>query len=193
MNLIRGSGVDGLGGMKAVRELGRGGINETGESAIRLVRPLLGWAKRKDTENFCRDLNIERRHDSMNDDLRFTRVRIRKTILPLLAEINPKIIESLARTGELLQNETKQIDPIIAGSLEVLELKKLGNTELNSHIRSWIRQNHGSLRGLELKHIDAVSRLVKSRKSGRIVELPGGGQVVKSGGRLAFRHIKLEN
>jgi tRNA(Ile)-lysidine synthase TilS/MesJ len=33
----------------------------------------------------------------MNDDLKFTRVRIRKTILPALEKLNPKIIETLAK------------------------------------------------------------------------------------------------
>jgi tRNA(Ile)-lysidine synthase len=193
MNLIRGSGVDGLSGMKAVRELGNRGAEETGKSEIQLVRPLLSWARRIDTEEFCSERDVKPRHDAMNDDLRFTRVRIRKTILPLLAEINPKIVESLARTGELLGQERVQIEPNNNETMSISDLEKYGNTELNSHIRMWIRQNRGTLRGLELKHIEAVGRLIKSRKSGRVVELPGGDQAVKSGGRLAFRHIKLEN
>ena len=54
------------------------------ESAILLVRPLLNWAKREDMENFCRLKNVEFRVDSMNLDETFTRVRIRKNLLPIL-------------------------------------------------------------------------------------------------------------
>jgi hypothetical protein len=80
----------------------------------------------------------------------------------------------------------------ISERLSVVDLNNLPENELFTAIRAWLVENRGSSRGLTLKHIEAVARLVKSRKSGRIVELPGGDSVVKGGGRLAFRHIKLE-
>src|SRR4029078_12188455 len=108
MNLIRGSGPGGLGGMRTIREFGvnetrktaetgeapgTSGVakhSETDEKAERssapllpfspsprlLVRPLLDWARRQDTEAYCRDREVEYRYDSMNEDLDFTRVRI---------------------------------------------------------------------------------------------------------------------
>ena len=47
INLIRGSGLEGLGATKVKRNLKK-------NSEILLIRPLLSWAKRIDTENFCR-------------------------------------------------------------------------------------------------------------------------------------------
>ena len=76
--------------------------------------------------------------------------------------------------------------------LKLAELKLLPEISLNSALRAWLVKNRGDSRGLGLKHIEAIARLVISPKSGRIVELPGGDSVVKGGGRLAFRHIKLE-
>ncbi|MGH9946324.1 MAG: tRNA lysidine(34) synthetase TilS [Pyrinomonadaceae bacterium] len=186
MNLIRGSGIDGLGGIKKMREL-----NE--KQRVKLVRPLLKWAKRGDTESFCHDNKIKPRHDSMNDDMNFTRVKIRKTVIPLLADVNPNIIETLARTGELLQSVSHENKENFGDSLKIADLKNLQQNELYSHIRAWLREKRGNLRGLQLKHIEAVVRLANSRKSGRIVELPGGQKVIKTGGRLAFRQIRLEN
>jgi tRNA(Ile)-lysidine synthase len=75
MNLIRGAGVDGLGGMRKIRSIEAG-------STAQLVRPVLGWAKREDTEGFCQDLGVLSRKDTMNDDPKFTRVRIRKSVIP---------------------------------------------------------------------------------------------------------------
>ncbi len=61
LNLIRGSGLDGLSGMKPKRR----------QNEFSLVRPLLNWAKREDTESFCLENGIEFRQDAMNDDLKF--------------------------------------------------------------------------------------------------------------------------
>lgn len=95
MNLVRGSGADGLAGMPAVRELDHG---------VLLVRPLLSWATREDTENFCREVGVKYRQDRMNDDDAFTRVRVRKAIIPALRAMNPRIVETLARTAALLRH-----------------------------------------------------------------------------------------
>jgi len=216
INLVRGSGVDGLSSIPAMRNLRAGShdfaVSENYsttktheptrkrtqiEDEILLIRPMVNWAKRAETESYCRELGIAFRQDSMNDDLRFTRVRIRKTVIPMLAELNPKIVEALCRAAALLAEPTRskrsetEIDP--AGpTLKLNNLKSLEKGELYKHIRTWLAEKRGNLRGLQLKHIEAVARLVNSPKSGRVVELPGG-VVIKSGGRLAFRHIKLEN
>lgn len=207
MNIIRGSGSDGLSGMRPIRTLEeekrRKGEKEREilnhksphllfSSSPLLARPLLTWAKRDETEQFCAEIDVPFRNDSMNDDLRFTRVKIRKQVLPLLAEINPKIVESLARLAGLSIGSATSTKSPNEASVALTELSGLSNIDLNTQIRAWLSQNRGNSRGLQLKHIEAVARLVKSRKSGRVVELPGGDSVVKSGGRLAFRHIKLE-
>src|SRR5258706_1262936 len=139
INLIRGSGPDGLSGMRPVRfmeeekrgrgeeAMGQSGVahgheprNEAREledkeisvppllpfssSPLLLVRPLLRWAKRRNTEGFCHDLGVECCHDAMNDDTAFRRVRIRKVLLPLLEDFNPKIVDTLAQTAELMRD-----------------------------------------------------------------------------------------
>ena len=187
LNLIRGSGIDGLRAMPVKRQL---------EGDVILARPLLNWAARQYTVEFCNTNKIKFRQDAMNDDLNFTRVKIRRKVLPDLAKINPKIIETLARTAELVaSSQSKSGDNLQNGPLETLSVKaarSLDENGLNTHIRSWLRERRGNLRGITLKHIGAVARLVNSPKSGRVVELPGGGRVVKGGGELAFRDIKLE-
>lgn len=192
MNLIRGSGPDGLSAMQPIRLIESGGIGHI-DAQIRLVRPLLRWAKREDTESFCSEVGIDYRSDTMNDDLAFTRVRIRKTLIPLLKEFNPKIIDTLANTSELLSHEetanSASVKP--TESLSLKSLKTLTKADMYRTIRSWISLKRGNLRSLQLKHIEAIARLALSRKSGQRVELPGG-VVVKSSGELVFEQIKVE-
>lgn len=229
-NLIRGSGLDGLGGMKPIRILELKIESRESEeqseiqnlkSEIRLIRPLLNWAMREDTENFCRAGEIEFRYDSMNEDLKFNRVRIRKVLLPLLKDFNPKIIETLAKTAELLredaltlesalrwhndvrkENETGKLEsatenqkPKTENQFENISLKDLKDVFPSMRrmiLREWLGKNRGNLRRLELKHIEAIENLVFSRKSGRIVELPGGETIVKQSGKLVFQKAKVE-
>ncbi len=188
LNLIRGSGPEGLSGMTAVRKLGS-------ETAALLIRPLLTWAKRSDTEGYCHDLGLEYRYDTMNEDTAFKRVRIRKILLPLLEDFNPKIIETLSNTADLMQILSRSTETgnrsEISDELVIADLKLLVEGDMQTMIRDWLRQQRGSTRQLELKHIEAIARLVLSVKSGRTVELPGG-QVVKSGGRLVYKENKVE-
>ncbi|MBX3292985.1 MAG: tRNA lysidine(34) synthetase TilS [Acidobacteria bacterium] len=157
---------------------------------LQLIRPLLTWAKRGDTEMYCRDTGIEYRYDTMNDDTAFRRVRIRKILLPLLADMNPNIIETLANTAALLQREVpRELPPVTEsedGSLYLTQLRSLPDNALGDVLRDWLEKRRGTRRRLGVKHIRAVERLVKSTKSGRVVELPGGGRVIRSGGKLRF-------
>ena len=217
INLLRGSGLQGLSGMKPVKiQNSKFKIQNSEEifesngqsqianrkSQIKLVRPLLSWAKRIDTENFCRQNEIEFRNDAMNDDLAFARVRVRKVLLPMLKDFNPKIIETLSDTAKILrreneflecerqkieaENESRKADDE-QGSLPLEKLRNLPKAMLHRVIRQWLEANRGNLRSLELKHFEAIERLAFSRKSGKCVELPNGAQVVKKDGKLSFK------
>jgi tRNA(Ile)-lysidine synthase len=206
INLIRGSGIDGLAGMKALRGLKSQATSPRSQGEdqvplfneeIPLIRPLLNWAKRADTENFCRELGVEYRYDTMNEDLAFKRVRVRKVLLPMLEDMNPKIVETLAQTAGLLRleterKETKMEEPVKGtgeipdGALSLKELKLIETAELYNKLRVWLGERRGNLRRLELKHIESIERLIHSKKSGKTIELPGGDTVVKRRGMIMF-------
>ena len=103
--LVRGSGAEGLGGISPVRALaGRDG------TPLRLVRPLVRWARRAETEKFCLARNVAARVDEMNADERFARVRIRRMIVPLLETFNPRAVEAIARAAELLRDDAATLE-----------------------------------------------------------------------------------
>lgn len=185
LNLIRGSGPDGLRGMRPVRQF-------EGTSGL-LVRPLVRWAKRRETEGFCREMNVEYRYDTMNEDTAFKRVRIRKVLLPLLEDMNPNIIETLANTAEIMQKIPVSKPKVDAGPLALAELRDMPQNLLSEYLRAWLGKNRGTTRSLQLKHIQAIERLVHSDKSGRTAEIPGGARVVKSGGKLRYEENKVDN
>ncbi|HEY0049030.1 MAG TPA: tRNA lysidine(34) synthetase TilS [Pyrinomonadaceae bacterium] len=212
LNLIRGSGIEGLSAMKPLRlleretrrrgdaqtetqDLSSNSALSTQHSALILVRPLLGWAKRSDTENYCHAEKIEYRYDSMNEDLAFRRVRIRRVLLPLLQDFNPKIIARLAATAALLRDEHDELEKLANHQLNQANKDELPTRDLTNLspairrrvLRAWLASRRGDLRRLDLKHLEAVERLIFSRKSGRFVELPGGETVVKTNGKLVFK------
>jgi len=200
LNLIRGSGVSGLSAMRAVNpNFNLQDKNHSFESSIKLVRPLLNWANREDNEKYCHENKIEFCRDAMNEDLNFKRVRVRKILLPLLKEFNPKIIETLATTSRLLQtdHDVSELTEFHKpernkDSLSLKNLINLSKQTLYEVLRDWLKANLGNLRQIEQKHIEATERLIKSRKSGRIVELPNNISVVKANGKIHLEERKVE-
>lgn len=201
-NILRGSGIDGLSAMKARKQLKTeiGGFesenskNTDQNSQIELVRPLLHWAKREDTEKLCQENDIEFRQDAMNDDLKFSRVRIRKELLPLLQTFNPNIVENLSQTSFLLSKDAEYLRMFDEPSPAVLAVKKMREmpeAKRLHYLRNWLENRRGSLRRIEFQHLKAIENLILSEKSGRIAELPGG-KVIKSCGRLSFEINKVE-
>ncbi len=211
MNLLRGSGPSGLGGMKPIRFLEREKTEKSEKetdvdgispllpftSSPLLIRPLLTWAKRIDTEGYCVDSGVEYRYDTMNEDTAFKRVRIRKILLPLLKDFNPKIIDTLAQTAGLLQGVAVEAFPALEGPKDaefaLTDLKEVPEAKRLESLRTWLAGRRGNTRRLELKHIQAIERLALSTKSGRTAELPGGGRVVKRDGKLVYEENKVEN
>ena len=97
LNLIRGAGSRGLGGMRALSPL-------PDAPEIMLVRPVLS-VRRADLEAYCRSEGIQWREDSTNADVRLRRNWVRLVALPLLSQVNPNLVNTLARTAAVLADE----------------------------------------------------------------------------------------
>jgi len=198
LRLMRGSAGAGLGGMEAMRPLDAKGM-------IKLVRPIL-WARRVDTEGYCRLRKTAFLVDEMNNDLGLARVRVRQQLLPLMQSFNNRIVEALSRTAaqlredravlstgsdELLRRASAPAEADEDGETKVLPLdvKLLANEPpalRRRALRQWLSVARGDARRLEMVHLLAVEKLLEGTKGGRIVELPGGGRVRRSRNRLEF-------
>ena len=197
LRLLRGSGSEGLGGMRPERSLEEGG-------KVVLRRPLLEWARRAETEGYCRVRGVEFRSDEMNEDERFARVRVRRTLLPLLETFNPRAAESIARAAGLLREEAAALEGFAARLLEEargeafdasdsgawpLRVGVLSDAPMalrRRALRLWIARGRGDLRRVNLAHISAVERLLAGERGGRVAELPGGARVERRRGLLRF-------
>ena len=204
MRLMRGSASLGLGGMEAIRPLAK-------NSSIKLVRPLL-WARRAETEAYCRLRKTKFLTDEMNDDLSFSRVRVRKHLLPLMASFNKRIVEAISRTATQLRedgavlvsdsdallrraavsNETDgETDGEADGETKppALDVKVLADAPpalRRRALRQWLSNARGGARRLEMVHLLAVEKLLEGNAGGRVAELPKGGRVRRRRNRLEF-------
>jgi tRNA(Ile)-lysidine synthase len=199
MNLLRGSGAQGLGGVEPVRPI-------SSDSDVLLARPLLSWARRRETEDYCRQRGVEFRSDEMNLDEKFARVRVRRQLLPLMETFNPNLVEGLARTAELLREDSMALDRGATTLLELsiepdgvplkgpkartilkVDLLAAAPSALRRRaLRLWIGRCRGDLRRLERVHIIALENLLLGDKGGRVVELPGGARVSRKRGALEY-------
>ena len=111
LHMIRGAGLRGLGGIhpRLVVE------DEEGELQGEIVRPLLG-IRRRELEQYLKDIGQSWREDSTNDDAKFTRNRLRKLVVPLLEkEFNPSVAENLAELAEIARGEEDYWENEVAG------------------------------------------------------------------------------
>jgi tRNA(Ile)-lysidine synthase len=80
------------------------------KSKIYLVRPLLEIT-RSHTGKFCQEQKLPIWEDSTNQDLQYTRNRIRSELLPYLeTHFNPKAQQALAQTAELLRADVEYLE-----------------------------------------------------------------------------------
>ncbi|MGM9528390.1 MAG: tRNA lysidine(34) synthetase TilS [Phascolarctobacterium sp.] len=96
LRLLRGTSLTGLCGIRAESDSG--------------LHPLLGL-RHRELAQYCELVGVEYCHDSTNDDLAFTRNRVRHELLPYLEQhFNSNIKETLARMAQQLVPEEEFLD-----------------------------------------------------------------------------------
>jgi tRNA(Ile)-lysidine synthase len=161
LNLLRGSGPQGLSGIPPVRE-------------GRFIRPLIDLT-RDQIETFLQDRSIPYILDASNQDLRHRRNRIRHRLLPLIRQdYNPEISHTLSRLAAIMREENQWIDDLTDSALVtcviedeadrlVLSNEKLRQLELplaRRVLRKALLRVKGSLRRIRFSHIESILDLM---------------------------------
>lgn len=130
-------------------------------------RPLL-TVRRADTRAACAELGVTPWQDPHNSDRRFTRVRLRNEVLPLLEDVlGGGVAEALARTAGALRVDTDTLDELAeralaelrsAAALPADKLAALPEALRRRVIRRWLID--GGATGLTDKQIRWVDALV---------------------------------
>jgi tRNA(Ile)-lysidine synthase len=176
LGLARGSGARSLSGMAARRG--------------RLRRPLLG-VRRVTTIAACQALDLVPWCDPHNGDPAFARVRVRRQVMPVLAEeLGAGIPEALARTASLLRADADALDEWASGVSDPEDTA--GLSKLPSAVRTRVLRNLAISAGvpagqLSANHVHEMERLVTHWHGQGAVSLPGGLVADRSYDRLSFR------
>ena len=105
LNLLRGTGLRGLIGMKA-----SGFIPDPDFADIPLLRPLLGMT-RDDIVAFAAENGLSWREDATNALNDYKRNKIRNLVFPIFKEINPSFVKVLNRNMQQFSEQLKNLNP----------------------------------------------------------------------------------
>lgn len=189
MNLLRGSGPEGLKGILPVR-------------SGRIIRPLLE-VDRAEIVAYLRRTGSACMTDSSNLSPLFLRNRIRAELIPeLRANYNPRLVEALCHTAGIIRREDDYLKQVVrrvidgwgvdpgaaAATLPVADLCGLHEALQGRIVKLLLETAAPSQNGISHRHIAAV--LALSRKAGgrsRSLDLPFGIRVEKEGGTLRIQ------
>lgn len=178
LGLARGSGTRSLSGMAVENN--------------KFIRPLLKIS-RATTQAACIEGGVEIWEDPHNNDQRFTRVRVRQNILPVIEEnLGPKITEALARSSDLLRDDADALDSFANEffnhvdklNLEVVDLERLPKAIRTRVLRLAIYNAGSPFGSLTADHIGSVESLVSDWHGQKEVALPGNVKVFRNSGRI---------
>jgi tRNA(Ile)-lysidine synthase len=174
MRLFRGTGLQGLRGISPVRGA--------------IIRPLIRL-HRQDILAFLKAQGIPFREDPTNQQRHYRRNRIRLDLLPLLQQgFNPRIVEALCRTAELLADDEAALRAAAQQALEAARIHGLpGEVRLRIDVvtpfplalqrrvlRAALEEAAGHGRDFTHRHIAAMLGLLQRRDGRKWLALPGG-------------------
>ena len=112
LNLLRGTGLKGLCGMRESSPL-------PGSEAL-LIRPMLSFSRAEILE-YARSQGIHWREDSTNSDSAYKRNLIRNEVFPLFEKVNPSFLETLASDMRHFSQVQAIADDFVAANLPEAE------------------------------------------------------------------------
>lgn len=186
MHLARGAGLNGMCGIPPIRN--------------NIIRPLIETS-REQVVSYLHSTDQKYVEDSTNSKPIYTRNHVRLDVIPLLKEINPKIIESSVRSSQMFRDDEACLNGL-ANELSAKLIKNEENnkiivsvTELSAYPIALQRRIILSLARriikftnfyLEFEHICDIINVMHSEKASLKINLPSGLCVAKSYDNLVF-------
>ena len=180
LGLARGSGTRSLSGMATING--------------KYARPFLQLT-RLQTVAACDEAAITPWSDPHNANEKFSRVRVRNKVMPVMEEeIGPGIAAALARSAAILRDDADALDEMAQAVISRVDLSDLdcaALAELPRAIRSRILRAAiyaaGAPSGsVSADHLSGVEALVTSWRGQGEASLPGGVKVARISGRLSL-------
>jgi tRNA(Ile)-lysidine synthase len=188
LNLLRGSGIQGLVGMKSVNNL--------------IVRPFLIFTK-KEIESFLKENDQEFRIDKTNLEVDFTRNKIRLELIPYLEEnFETKIKEKIGKLISNLQNEKEVIDFWLEKDFNnfikkkeqefiwnISKAKDLPEGCQRVIFRKIILELKGDLKNVSMNNFEEFKKIVESEKSKNQTMKIGKIVLIKNKNCVIFKKV----
>lgn len=190
MRIIRGTGLEGLVGIKAVRD-------------EIFVRPIIE-IYRHDIENYCNENNLKMRIDRTNLENIYTRNKVRLELIPFIEKnFNVDFLNTLNRMSDTLKKDNEYMDSVSEEAFKKLcEIKKdkiIMKKELFHEkeaivartIRLSINKLSGNTNNIEKIHIYDIIK-IHYHNTGKYIELPNNLTAVNNYGdiNLQFKEDK---
>jgi tRNA(Ile)-lysidine synthase len=179
LGLARGSGARSLSGMRAKEGIYR--------------RPFLNIA-RNIVRNEVADLDIF--EDPHNSDLKFSRVRVRNLVLPLMeTQLGPGVTQALARSADLLRDDADALDALARFEItrvgdDVNLLGALPRAIRTRVIRQLAISSGCPINDLTRDHVLAIDALLTNWHGQGALNLPGAVSVERRHDRITFTKDK---
>lgn len=141
LNLVRGTGLKGLGGIHAVNG--------------NLVRPMLEW-DRQEVFRYAKAYKLSWREDSSNSKTDYHRNALRHEVMPELEKMNPSFVEGMGRFTSLMQDyqqyfqqqyEQWKVAAVVSEGGNEMISKKVFFEAPKLFLHEWL-QNYGFPHGL---------------------------------------------
>ena len=177
MNLARGTGIKGLGGIPPKREM-----EDANGNVVEVIRPIL-CLSRKEIEYYLKENEIEYRNDSTNDSTDYTRNKIRLEIMPLLENINDNAMQNITNASNELADTSDYIEKDVDEAYEEFVTEEDGKLFLSDEsfaidpivltgvIRKMIENIAGKLKDITRIHVGDVVSL-SEKQVGKKIDLP---------------------
>ncbi|MBQ9268758.1 MAG: tRNA lysidine(34) synthetase TilS [Oscillospiraceae bacterium] len=178
MHLVRGTGLHGLGGIAPVRE--------------RILRPML-QIPRADIARYASERQVPFVTDSSNETDLFFRNRMRHSVIPILREENPRIVENTAELSRILRAEDDYLQAQSAlgldrvcsgGALDRSAFLALPEALQPRVLALFLRR----ISNLSSIHIRSALSLIRAENPSAALDLPGDFRLRRNYDMLVLEH-----